>query len=332
VLKYLAEQGIEPDVIVASSIGVVNACVYSSGGLPALESAWSEFRSLPLILAPSLRHNPLFGLSFFSMDRLRRAIEDQIDFPKIFESRLELEFILLNLSRGRGELYSNRDCADWQELRTISRAGYAIPFLFPPVKFRGDWFVDGGFAWNVPLEHALGLNPTEIYVLAPIASELPYRASFGSFFSFARRVVDVLWRTIGNMGYIYARMEDGKVNGVPITVFEPGVQWSGFGPLTIFQSYPEKSRNLMEAGYRDAKRVMAQRKRALEKARAAGRKTASDKAPAGRSRSAESVAHEPERDAAEDTSLAEHPQHPREAGAPSGAGAAKVVSINGREP
>jgi hypothetical protein len=260
-MKLLEEEGIKPDVIVASSIGVINACAYATGGVPALEEAWNHFRSLPLIVSPSLRDNPLFGHSLFSADRIQRALEEYVDFPKIFDSSLELEFILLNLSRGLGEMHGKRDCRDWRELRTVMRAGYAIPFLFPPVKFRGELYADGGFAWNVPLDYALSLKPSEIYVLAPIASGLPYKAHFGSFYDFASRVADVMWRTIGNMGYIYAPIEDGKVNGVPITVIEPGEEWSGFGPLAVFQAYPRKSRNLMEAGYRDAKRALAERRR-----------------------------------------------------------------------
>ncbi len=266
-LKYLDEEGIKPDAIVGSSIGVINACCYASGGVPQLEQAWSEIRSIPLIFSPSFRHNPLVGKSLFSMDRLTTALEEYIDFPKIFESRLELEFILLNLSRGRGEVYSKRDCQDWRELRTISRAGYAIPFLFPPIKFHDDWFVDGGFAWNIPLEHALGLGATEIYLLAPIASQLPYKGRFRSFPDFMQRFVDVMWRTIGNMGYLYARMDSGRMSGVPVVVIEPGEQYSGFGPLHVFNAYPSKNRSLMEAGYRDAKRVLAARRRLAEHAR-----------------------------------------------------------------
>ncbi len=286
-LKYLGEQGIKPDAIVGSSIGVLNACVYASGGLPTLEEAWGEFHSLPRIFAPSLRHNPIFGLSMFSMDRLSRALEEYIDFPMIFESRIDLEFILLNLSRGRGEIWSRNDCSDWRELRTISRAGYAIPMLFPPVRFRGDWFVDGGFAWNIPLDHALALNPTEIYLLAPIASQLPYQGRFGSMLDYVQRLVDVMWRTIGNMGYLYAKLDDGKLNGVPVTVIEPGEELSGFGPLHVFNAYPRKNRRLIEAGYRDAKRVMAARRRQEEQhARAtadarAARRAAQAKVTAG---------------------------------------------------
>src|SRR6185369_4747662 len=47
-IKLLEEEGIKPDVIVASSIGVINACAYATGGVPALEEAWNQFRSLPL--------------------------------------------------------------------------------------------------------------------------------------------------------------------------------------------------------------------------------------------------------------------------------------------
>lgn len=297
-LKYLGEQGIEPDAIVGSSIGVLNACVYATGGVELLERAWNDFHSLPRIFSPSLRHNPLFGLSLFSMDRLTRATEAFIDFPRIFDGPLALEFILLNLSRGYGEIMAKRDCADWRELRTISRAGYAIPLLFPPLRFRGDWYVDGGFAWNIPLEHALELGATEIYLLAPIASQLPYQARFGSLFSFAQRFVDVMWRTIGNMGYLYARLENGKLHGVPVTVIEPGEELSGFGPLHVFNAYPRKSRRLMEAGYRDAKRVLAVRRRQEEQA-----------------------------------AQAEHARRARRAIASAGAGAgAKVVTLRTAEP
>ena len=270
-LKYLEEEGIQPDAIIASSIGVINACAYGSGGVPQLEQAWRSFSSLPNIISPSFRHNPVVGISFFSMDRLSAAIERYIDFPKLLASPTELEIVALNLSRGRGEVFAKRDCADWRELRTVSRAGYAIPLLFPPIEFRGDWYVDGGFAWNIPLDRAIDLGATEIYLLAPIASQLPYRQRFRTFFGFVQRFIDVMWRTIGNMGYLYARMEGGRFHGVPVTIIEPDEQWSGFGPFAVFSAYPRKNRNLMAAGYRDAKRALAVRKRTEAKAKAARR-------------------------------------------------------------
>lgn len=274
-IKYLAEQGIKPDAFVASSIGVLNACVYGCGGIPRLEEAWQGFRSIPRIFSPSLWQNPLLGLSLFSMDRLSASLEEYIDFPELFASPLEMEFVVLNLSRGRGEIHAKHACADWRELRTLTRAGYAIPMLFPPIQFRGDWYVDGGFAWNIPLERAVQMGATEIYLLAPIASQLPYKGSFSSFLDFLQRFVDVMWRTIGNMGYLYALMHEDKFHGVPVTVIEPTEQWSGFGPLTVFQAYPRKNRTLMAHGYRDAKRVLAMQRRAAAERSGSGLRSVS---------------------------------------------------------
>jgi hypothetical protein len=255
--------------------------VYASGGVPGLERAWRGFTSLPRIIVPSLWHNPVVGLSLFSMDRLAASVEEHVDFSRILRGPLELEFVLLNVSRGRGEVHSNRDCADAEELRTLARAGYAIPVLFPPVQFRGDWFVDGGFAWNIPLDRAIDLGATEIYLLAPIASQLPYRGRFRTFAGFLQRFGDVMWRTIGNMGYLYARMEAGRFHGVPVVVIEPGEQWSGFGPLTVFNAYPRKNRNLVAAGYRDAKRALALHARLEAERRAARRARRLDPKRAG---------------------------------------------------
>jgi len=254
-LKYLDERGIKPDVLICSSIGVINGCIYGSGGVVALEEAWRNFYSLP-VLMPSWRDNPLRGMSLFSMDRLSQRLEEFMDFPKLFESRIDIEIIVLNLSRGSGQMWSSHQCRDWQELRQVSRAGYAIPPLFPPVVIRDEHYIDGGLAWNIPLEHALECGATEIYVLAPIASQLPYKAGFRGTLDYVGRLFDVLWRTIGNMGHLYARIVDGRFHGVPVTVIEPGEELSGFNIFGLFHNTPLRARRLISAGYRDAKRVL----------------------------------------------------------------------------
>jgi predicted acylesterase/phospholipase RssA len=254
-LRYLEEQKIRPDAILGSSIGVINACVYATGGVDLMEKAWAKARSFPGIAKPSLRHNPLLGHSLFDVGPALDLIDKHVDYEKCWKSPIELAFIVLNLSRGEGEIVSNRDVSSAEEMRQVVRAGYAIPMLFPPVTFRGDTYVDGGFAWNIPFEHAFEIGATEIWILAVIASQLPYQKSMGNFVGFASRFMDVMWRTIGNMGYLYARMDQGKYHGVPVVLIEPGEELSGFGPLDIFNAYPKKTRRLRDAGYRDARRT-----------------------------------------------------------------------------
>lgn len=254
-LKYLEEVGVKPDVLICSSIGVINGCVYGSGGVVALEEAWKGFRTLPILL-PSLKDNLLTGLSLVSSERAAAALEEFMDFPQLFESELDIEIIVLNLSRGEGQMWSSRNCVDWREFRQLTRAGWALPPVFPPVVLRGEYFIDGGLAWNIPLEHALKCGATEIYVLAPIASRLPYKSRFGGLVDYFGRMIDVLWRTLGNMGHLYARIEDGKFHGVPVTIIEPSEELSGFSVFSILNSYPGKARRMIAAGYRDAKRAL----------------------------------------------------------------------------
>lgn len=262
-LRLLEEHGIRPDAIVGSSIGVVNACIYASGGVAALEEAWSTVRLGLTDFRPSLRSNPLTGLSFGSIEGVQRQFERFLDYPKLLGSPIELSFIVLNLSRGEGQFVSNRHGHSAAEFRKLVTAGYSIPILFPPVQHRGEWFVDGGFAWNVPLLQAVEMGATEIYVLAVVATELPYQRRFTSFVQYMGRLTDVLWRTLGNVGYVTTRIEaDGTYRGVPVTVIQPTEQHAGFQIGSLLSSSPARSKRLITAGYRDAKRTLAARKRA----------------------------------------------------------------------
>lgn len=261
-LRYLDEQGIRPDAIVGSSIGVVNACVYATGGVAALEDAWGSIHIGLTDFRPNLRNNPLTGLSFASVDGLRSQFERYIDYEKLHASPLELSFIVLNLSRGEGQFVSNRQDHSVAELRNLVTAGYSIPILFPPVRHRGEYYVDGGFAWNVPLLQAIEMGATEIYVLSVVATELPYQQQFRGFPNYLVRLADVMWRTLANVGYVTTRIDpDGTYHGVPVTVIQPSEQHAGFHMTSLLSSTPAKSRRLVTAGYSDAKRALTSRER-----------------------------------------------------------------------
>jgi predicted acylesterase/phospholipase RssA len=269
-IKRLAKEGITPDAIVGSSIGVVNACLYATGGAENMEQAWTHFPGMSAVFRPSLRHNPLTGLSLFSMGGLSGAIERFVDFEAIHRSPLELSFILLNLSKGEGQFFSNRHLGSPRELQTLSRAGYAIPVLFPPVRFRGELYVDGGFAWNLPLLQAVEMGATEIYVLSVVATALPFKRSFRGFPDYMLRLSDVMWRTLGNVGYVTTRIEsDGTYRGVPVTVIQPTEELAGFNLLTLLTTSRARTRRLIDAGYRDAKRELTRRRRVSRERREA---------------------------------------------------------------
>ena len=111
------------------------------------------------------------------------------------------------------------------------------------------------------------MGASEIVVLAVVATALPFRGGFGGIMDYAARVSDVLWRTLGNVGYVTTRIEDdGTYRGVPVTVVHPTEELSGFSLPGVFSTSRAKSRRLMTAGYRDAKRELTRARRSKEAA------------------------------------------------------------------
>jgi NTE family protein len=255
-LKRLEEEGIVPDLIVGSSIGVCNSLVYATSGAEGLWGFWSRAVSLPQVLDISLRKNALTSNAFFSMDRLTRFFEQEVDFERCFESETELTYIVTNLSAGHEELRGNRTESDVDRFRTITRIGYAIPILHPLIELDGDLYADGGFLWNVPFEYAEDWGATDIYVLSVVPSKLPRADSLRFIPQVAMRMYDIFWRTIGNTSLLEKKLEDGKYHGINVTVLEPSPKTGMFDPLGMLNAHPGKSRKLLWQGYRDTERVL----------------------------------------------------------------------------
>jgi predicted acylesterase/phospholipase RssA len=258
-LKRLEEEGITPDLIIGSSIGVCNSLVYTSGGAEALWAFWSRALSLPRVFSPSLRHNPLFGNSLFSMDALVSMVEKEADIDACFTSDVELTFVVANLSAGREELRGNRSEPDVDRFRTVTRMGYAIPILHPLIELDGDLYADGGFLWNVPFEYAEEWGADDVYVLSVIPSELPRAESLRFIPQVAQRMYDVFWRTFGNSSYLEKRLEDGRYHGIRVTILEPTPQTGMFDPIGMLNAHPGKSKRFLLEGYRDTDRALRSR-------------------------------------------------------------------------
>jgi predicted acylesterase/phospholipase RssA len=259
-LKRLEEEGIKADLIVGSSIGVCNSLVYASSGAEGAWGFWSRAVSLPQVLDISIRRNALLGNSFFSMDRLTRFVESEVDFDKCFESDVELTYIVTNVSAGHEELRGNRTEPDVERFRTVTRIGYAIPILHPLIELDGDLYADGGFLWNVPFEYAEEWGATDIYVLSVVPSKLPRAGSLRFIPQVAMRMYDIFWRTIGNNSLLEKKLEDGKYHGINVTVIEPSPETGMFDPFGMLNAHPRKSRKLLWQGYRDTERVLQQPK------------------------------------------------------------------------
>lgn len=256
-LKRLEEEGIVPDLVIGSSIGVCNSLIYATSGADGLWGWWSRVVSLPQVLDLSLRRNALFGNSLFSMGRLVRTVEAEVDFDRCFRSDIELTYVVTNLSAGREELRGNRTEDDVDRFRLFSRIGYTIPILHPLIEVDGDQYADGGFLWNVPFEYAEEWGATHVYILSVVPSVLARAESLRFIPQVVQRMYDVFWRTFGNSSYLEKSFEDGRYHGIEVTVLEPAAETGMFDPLGMLNAHPGKSKRLLWQGYRDTDRALA---------------------------------------------------------------------------
>jgi NTE family protein len=186
VYQALHEAGVEPDWLIGTSIGAINAGLIAGNrpadrlakldafwskmqrpGAPALLRSWPGFfdagsywwtllNGIPGFFQPNLRallstHLPL-GVqhaAFYSTDALRETLTELIDLPLIEKTSLRLTVGAANVRTSMMHYFDSR-----QSAITIDQimASGALPPAFPAVKINDEFFWDGGILSNTPTE------------------------------------------------------------------------------------------------------------------------------------------------------------------------------------
>ena len=89
-------------------------------------------------------HFPDLGL--FSLQKLRKKIQEEIEEKNIEDLKLPFYVTLTNINKGTVE-YINKGPLD-----ILVMASASIPILFSPVEYNGYQYVDGGLLDNLPTE------------------------------------------------------------------------------------------------------------------------------------------------------------------------------------
>ncbi len=170
-LRALLEAGVEPDLLMASSVGAMNAALIAEEPAPSgaarLADVWRRTERehvLPRWGWPRLR--ALSRKALYPNDGVRRLVEDNISYRRLEDSVIPLHIVTTSLDTGRARVLSRGPV-----IETIL-ASTAIPGIYPPVEIDGERLVDGGLASNVPVDPAVEAGADEVYVLAA-SSECP---------------------------------------------------------------------------------------------------------------------------------------------------------------
>jgi NTE family protein len=155
-LQELNALGIEPDVVVGSSIGSLVGGCYAAGKLDMLEA-----------FARSLTRRRVFGLIDFSFaggglisgDRLRARLEAELGNVRIEDLPVRFAGVATEIGGGH-EIWLRRGL-----LSEAIRASYALPGVFEPVRIDGRWLFDGAIVNPVPVSVARALGAERVIAL-----------------------------------------------------------------------------------------------------------------------------------------------------------------------
>ena len=180
-LRALNESGIQPDLIVGTSAGAINAFRYATDptedGLDRLRELWQGLRRkhvFPINVRDIARG--LIGSrdGFVSPDRLRAYLLDQVGDLRLEDAKIPVHIVATDLAEGEPVVLSAGPAV------SALLASAAMPGVFPPVRLNGRSLIDGAVTADTPIRQAESLGATEIYVLPTVGSKAPRQLPKGA--------------------------------------------------------------------------------------------------------------------------------------------------------
>jgi NTE family protein len=176
-IQALDEAGIEPDLILGTSIGAFNGAVIADypgrEGVDRLTGFWEQVTGADLFQTGffdrAIRVATLKP-AVHDTSELRGLVEDAIH-PDTRIEDLEIPFQCVAASIEN----TTEHWFDTGSLVDAVLASSAVPALFPPVEIGGQHFYDGGLVDSVPLGRAVELGADRVYVLQVGRMESPLR-------------------------------------------------------------------------------------------------------------------------------------------------------------
>ncbi|MEZ3162144.1 patatin-like phospholipase family protein [Microbacterium sp. BWT-B31] len=166
-LRALLERGIQPDLVVGTSIGAINGALVASDPTPAvvdtLMAAWT-----------STEANAVYGESLLSQfgrfvrtkthlnspAPLRALLERALGADARFEElAVRLRVVAANIEHAAETVF------DSGPLIPAILASASVPGLFPPTEIDGEHYIDGGIVNSIPIEAAVRAGARTIFVL-----------------------------------------------------------------------------------------------------------------------------------------------------------------------
>jgi NTE family protein len=165
-LRALAESGIEPDLILGTSVGAINGALFaaepSAAGVERLSQLWRETNVSEVSAGSVLRRITTLarsGTHLESLDMARERLAQALVVERVEELPVAFQCVAASIERAAEHWFQSGVLAD------VVLASCAVPGILPPVKIGDEHFIDGGIVNSIPAGRAVALGARTIYVL-----------------------------------------------------------------------------------------------------------------------------------------------------------------------
>lgn len=175
-LRALVEREIAPDVVLGTSIGAVNGAFFAAdptrAGIDRLIELWSDSTIAELSAGTLLRRVGTLarsGTHVESPDALRGRLQELLPATRVEDLALPFQCVAASIERAAEHWFTDGPLVD------ALLASCAVPGLLPPIAIDGEHFIDGGIVNSIPVNRAVTLGASVIYVLQVGRLERPLK-------------------------------------------------------------------------------------------------------------------------------------------------------------
>ena len=165
-LGALAEREIAPDLVLGTSVGAINGAAFAAdptvAGVERLAAMWSAMQQGDVFSGSLLGRMATLARTrthLHDSAPLRALLTASLGDRRIEELALPFQCVAASIERAEEQWFTAGPVVD------AVLASAAVPGLLPPVEIGGEHFVDGGIVNSIPVNRAVELGATRIYVL-----------------------------------------------------------------------------------------------------------------------------------------------------------------------
>lgn len=165
-LRALFEAGIQPDLVLGTSVGALNGALVAQQPEPAvvdrLVELWRSASGGAVYVdgaVRQVRRALATGTHLYSSRPLRQRLADELGDVTFEELAVPFQCVAASIERAGEHWFTSGPVVD------AVVASAAVPGLFPPTEVEGEHFLDGGIVNSIPVGRAVELGATRIFVL-----------------------------------------------------------------------------------------------------------------------------------------------------------------------